>query len=312
MVEFEILEARAQTARSLVPYHAWSLPDGSEWTAFYRVASGFLLRFPDLADYIISADGRHVTCTPALDVSLATAEHLYLNQVLPLVLSKLGKLVFHASAIDAGGFAVAFLAESGRGKSTLAASFAMQGKRFLTDDGLVVERSSTGFEALPSHPSIRLWDDSHERLLEPDAIRAPALDFTTKARFLAGDQLTHCDQTRPLRAAYFLGEGVADQTMFRRMAPTEAMVEWTKHSFLLDVEDQDLIGAHFDHIAALANTLPAFHLDYPRRYEDLPALRAAILDHANQRVSADECLCPANARQRLESPPPSHGPHRRQ
>ena len=44
-----------------------------------------------------------VTCLPAPDVSEATTQHLYLNRVLPLVLSKLGKLVFHASAVEVAG-----------------------------------------------------------------------------------------------------------------------------------------------------------------------------------------------------------------
>jgi hypothetical protein len=47
---------------------------------------------------------------------------------------------------------VVFAAESGRGKSTLAASFAVNGFRFLTDDGLVLEPAGEGYAVLPSHP----------------------------------------------------------------------------------------------------------------------------------------------------------------
>jgi ATP-dependent phosphoenolpyruvate carboxykinase len=52
------------------------------------------------------------------------AQHLCLKQVLPLVLSKQGQRVFHASAVEVEveDGAVVFAAESGRGKSTLAAS----------------------------------------------------------------------------------------------------------------------------------------------------------------------------------------------
>jgi hypothetical protein len=70
------------------------------WTEFHRANGGYLLRFPELGDFQVSADGLTVTCFPAPRVSDATSEHLYLNQVLPLVLSKLGKLVFHASAVE--------------------------------------------------------------------------------------------------------------------------------------------------------------------------------------------------------------------
>ena len=143
-------------------FHTWAFPDGTPWTEFYRENGGYLLRFPDLADFRVSADGLEVTGFPVPGVSESTSQHLYLNQVLPLVLSKLGKLVFHASAVEVPGGAVAFAAESGRGKSTLAASFAVNGFRFLTDDGLVLEPVADGYQVQPSHPSIRLWEDSEE------------------------------------------------------------------------------------------------------------------------------------------------------
>src|SRR5574340_1151913 len=94
-----------------------------------------------------------------------TVEHLYLNQVLPLALSMQGKLVFHASAVEIGEVAVAFMGESGKGKSTLAASFATHGYRFLTDDGLVIEAEDEGHRIVPSHPSLRLWQDSEGALI---------------------------------------------------------------------------------------------------------------------------------------------------
>ena len=282
MVDLTITAERPQGALPGEPFHRLEHTDGTQWTAFFRLESGYLLRFPDLADFAVSSDGKRVDCAPVPEVSPTTIEHLYLNQVLPLALSKQGRHVYHASAVDFGGSAVAFLAASGRGKSTLAASFAVNGYRFLTDDGLMVEQSVDGFVVLPSHPSIRLWDDSHAKLLEPDAKRSPALDFTSKARFMAGDQLTHCDQPRPLRAVYFLGGGDVAQTSIRRLSALQALAEWAKHSFLLDVEDKRLMRAHFDHIVMLANRLPAYHLDYVRRYEDLDNLRSVIVDHANQ------------------------------
>jgi hypothetical protein len=201
--------------------------------------------------------------------------------VLPLVLSKLGKLVFHASAVEVAGGAVAFAAESGRGKSTLAASFAVNGFRFLTDDGLLVETGAQGFDVLPSHPSLRLWADSEAALIAPGHMMAPALSFTSKSRFLAGDELRFCDQSRPLRRVYFLGDGSATALSFQHLSPAEALVEWVKHSFLLDVEERPRLASHFDQVAALANQPIHYRLDYPRRFEDLACVRQAIVEHAS-------------------------------
>jgi len=276
VVDFTIAAATIQLPSTAEPFHNWDFPDGSAWSQFYRTSSGYLIRFPDLADFEVSVDGQHVTAAPVPGVSEATLEHLYLNQVLPLALSKHGKLVFHGSAVELLGGAVAFLAESGRGKSTLAASFAVGGHRFLTDDGLILEQNNGNYVVLPSHPSLRLWEDSEQRLLGGEARTAPTVNYTSKARFLAGSRLAYCGQPKPLLTAYFLGEGGADDISLARLTQTETLIEWAKHSFLLDVDDQSLIGAHFDRIAVLANGVPCFRLDYPRRYDDLSRVIDAV------------------------------------
>ena len=280
MADFRIATARLQARVAIAPFHTWASPDGAPWTEFYRADGGYLLRFPELADFAVSADGLDVICLPAPGVPDATPQHLYLNQVLPLVLSKQGKLVFHASAVEVGDGAIAFAAESGRGKSTLAASFAISGFRFLTDDGLVVEAGAQGFQVLPSHPSIRLWEDSQEALIAPGARTAPALHYTSKARFLAGEDLVFCEQARPLRRVYFLGDGSATTLEFERLSGAEALIEWVKHSYLLDVEEKPRLASHFDQVANLANQPIHYRLDYPRRFEELAFLRQAIVDHA--------------------------------
>ena len=280
MVDFSFAATSAQTPVDLLPFHEWDSPDGTLWMQFFRTETGYLLRFPDMADFQVSADGLAVVCTPAPGVPDGTPEHLYLNQVMPLALSKLGKLVFHASAVEVGNVAVAFVGESGRGKSTLAASFAAAGIRFLTDDGLVLEACGENYQVLPSHPSIRLWEDSQEALVSADAATAPPLHFTSKSRFLAGSDLAFCEQSRPLRRAYFLGDGSAPTLTFQRMGAAEALLEWVKHSFLLDVEEQRLLASHFDQTAKLANQPIYYRLDYPRRFEELASVRQAIVEHA--------------------------------
>ena len=279
MVAFALAAARPQPPMP-APFHAWALPDGTPWTDFHRVGGDYLLRFPELADFRVSADGATVTCDPVPGVPDATTQHLYLNQVLPLALSKHGKLVFHASAVEAAEGAIAFVAGSGRGKSTLAAAFAIAGFRFLTDDGLVVESSEQGHTALPSHPSIRLWEDSEAALIAAGTMAAPALQYTSKSRFLAGEHLEFCAEPRPLRRVYFLGDGSARDIAFRRLSGSEAMIEWVKHSFLLDIEEKPRLASHFDQVARLANEPIHFRLDYPRRFDELARVRRAIVEHA--------------------------------
>jgi hypothetical protein len=218
------------------PFSSWSLPDGTQWSRFYRIEGGYLLRFIDQVDFRVTSDGLEVAAYPAGGVTELTIEHLFLNQVLPLALSRQFQLVVHAGAVEIPGFdeafAVGFVGASGRGKSTLTASFATSGHRFLTDDGLQLEKGERGFLIRPSHASIRLYDDSREALMPDDVTTTPPLDYTCKLRLLADEQVAHCKQTRPLRALYFLGPGKADapsiETVSGRDAPIDRNRQWPR------------------------------------------------------------------------------------
>jgi hypothetical protein len=270
--------AHRQAPCDAAPFYGWELPDGAK-CAFYRQSSGILIRFPGHADFELSADGASVICTPAPSASDATIEHLFLNQVLPLSLNRLGKLVFHGSAVALEAGAISFLGEAGRGKSTLAAAFATDGDPFLTDDGLVLETGNGRYDVEPTHPSLRLWSDSEEKILSGRAQAAPAVSYTPKARLLAGGMLPHCDQPKPLLGAYFLGESTAEAILIRRLRPGETLIEWARNSFLVDIEDKDLLANHFYRIVELANCLPAFVLDYPRQYDRVQTVLDAIRKH---------------------------------
>lgn len=273
------LPERPQAAEPAPPFQTWTQPDQSIWALFHRRGAAYLLRFPGLADFEISADGRSVTCWPAPGTPEASVRHLYLNQALPLALSRQGRLVLHASAIEAQGVAAAFLGPSGRGKSTLAASFATSGSRFLTDDGLQIALHGAQAEVVPSHPSIRLWEDSGQALLAASAPAAPPVHYTRKTRFLAGEGLAFCERPCPLRRAYLLGPGLAAQVSIRPCLASDAFMGMVRNSFLLDIGEQQMLARHFDDIARLANLPIHYHLDYPRNYARLPEVRAAVLRH---------------------------------
>ena len=281
-VQYQTLRERKQRRVTTAAFHNWKMPDGSLWTSFYRCDGGYLLRFPGLADFEVSGDGASVQGWPVPGVAVHTVEHLHLNQVLPLALSRQGQLVLHGSAIDILGNGVAFVGESGRGKSTLAASFATAGGRFLTDDGLHLEWVNGACQIVPSHPSIRLWDDSQKALTDDSTVVAPALDFTSKARLLAGTNIAFCEEALPLHRVYFLGVGAAASVAIEVMKPAEALIEMLKHSFLLDIDAREILSQHFDELSRLAALPIYYRLDYRRCYADLADVREAIRRHASK------------------------------
>ncbi len=260
----------------------WQLEDAVDWLTVSRTQMGdYRLIFGGSIEFEISADGSRIDKPSAIGVSQETVDTLYFNQVLPLALSRQGALVLHASCVEIDDFAVAFVGKSGLGKSTLAASFASNGQRFLTDDGLHVEQRDGEYLVKPSRASIRLWDDSSEALLHDSTVKAPATDYTSKSRFLADQVLMFCDEPRRLRCAYFLGDGSVDLPTIGKIAPAEAMVELVRHAFLLEIEEREALSRQFAQLTNFVNTVKMYRLDYERNFTTLCDVRAAVLAHAS-------------------------------
>ena len=280
MQELHILAPKEQRKLLLTPFHRWTFADLSDWCCFYRVNGNYLLRFPELADFTIDSHTLDVHCTPTPNVSSATITQLYLNQILPVVQSKSGELVFHASAIVADGLAIAFVGITGRGKSTLTASFSNNGFQFLADDGLLIKRLEADYHALPSHASLRLWEDSQAAVLGTTAKPEDPLEYTSKLRFPASHEMPHYNKSCRIRRIYFLGDLETSKIEFRKLSPQEAMVELIKHSFLLDIDDRKTMATHFDAVSKLSTLDVFYRLDYPRNYDELANVRSQILVHA--------------------------------
>lgn len=279
MILFKAMPARAQAALNATPFNRYEFDDGTVWTEFYRSGDGYLLRFPDLADFEVSADGTEVVAHPAEGTDEITVEHLYINQLVPLALSRQGRPAFHASAVTVPGGAVAFLGKTGMGKSTLAASFALQDAEFLTDDALLIEETTDGCLALPSHASVRLWEDSVEALVGDDIPKAHAISYTDKARLLAGDALAYSADPQPLLAAFVLEREDVAAVDIRTLTGLDRYMAWVGNSFLLDIEDHDLLARHFEWTHRISGSVPTFALDYPRDYGILPNVRDAVRRH---------------------------------
>lgn len=258
----------------------WQIEEGVDWLTVDRKLDGaYGLRFAGEIEFRVSFDGTQIDRVDAFPVGQETIDSLYFNQVLPLALSRRGYLVLHAACVETDYGAVAFVGRSGQGKSTLAASFASNGCRFLADDGLQIETTDGAYIVRPSRPSIRLWDDSCNALLPESRSMAPPVDYTRKSRFLADQFLAFCAEPRKLRTVYFLGDGAVESPTITSVTPSEAMVELIRHAFLLDIEEREALSLQFAQLTHLVTNVKTYRLDYARRYDNLPAVRQLVLDH---------------------------------
>jgi hypothetical protein len=259
-------------------YHRWKLASGDDWIRFHRTGDAYVLCFPELARFLVSADGRQVHCHAPRKVPDTTIRHLFWNSVLPFAANAQGATVLHGGAVELDEHAVAFLGATGRGKSTLTAALAAGGYRFLTDDALRVGLSASG-QALagPGQAHVRLWHDS-ERVLAGCATRGE--DAAAKSRVLAGDRFPHCPVERPLCAIYLLGDGGSPVPRFEPVRPAAALLELVQNAFLLDPESPQLLKVQHATLSALVTTVPIFRMHFARSYDSLAAVCRDTVAHA--------------------------------
>lgn len=258
--------------------HHW--PDESGAMSLGRSGEGndLLLRFPGLADFVISEDGRSLGAWPAPETGTETLRHLLLDQVLPRVLAQQGRLVLHAGAVRVGQQAIAFIGETGRGKSTLTASFHAAGFPLLSDDGLVLTQGEDTALARPTYPSLRLWPEAVAGLYARAPDVAPMAHYSTKRRVIMKDITVR--SSLPLAALYVLAAEMEDDAgsiSLTRLSPSAACMEIISNSFLLNVTDRRRAMGLLTVAGRIAEQLPVFSLAYPRRFACLPSVREAIV-----------------------------------
>ncbi len=269
-------------------FHRWPIvandPGSADWLQICETPTGFLLRFPDLADFVLNVSDKSITCTPVRTLPPATLNHLLLDQVLPLVLAETGRCVVHASAVAFNvGQAIAFAAPTGFGKSTLAAALAKSGGRLLTDDGLLVQHRAEGeIECVASYPGVRLWKESSTQLFGSAAEVEQYAHYTPKQRIaLEENAIEVHDGPARLARLYFIGSPEkAKEISIAPLTAREAFLELVKFSFVLDVRNRDRQRANFARFSQLASTAIFFGLNYPRTWEALPEVVDAVRAHA--------------------------------
>jgi hypothetical protein len=260
--------------------HHWTLPNGDLWMSMGRLETDYVFRFPEYADFAMSADGRSVTAFRQPGVPSRTVRHLFLDQVFPILLSRWGHTVLHGSAVTTPHGALAFVGESGRGKSTLAAALVQSGQSLLTDDCLMLRRSDAGPEAIPSYPGLRLWPDVLPAVTGSKTRLPRVTNYSVKRRLGPDNaEIKYSPHPAAIRAIYFLGEPTAEISI-KPIPARRAMIELVKFNYLYDVKDRGALTSQFTGLSALARLPLFFSLVYPTDLAQLAKVCDAILDHA--------------------------------
>lgn len=202
-----------------------------------------------------------------------TIEHCIYDLILPCLMAFDGYLVLHGGLSATGDGAVAFIGESGRGKSTLVAGLHGLGWPLMGDDAFTLKPTDDGYTARSVYASLRLFPDSVESLFPAGHKTAPMAHYSDKRRvsFSAGPQ------SAPLNAIFRLSDA-EPEIRIRQLSMAEACMVLVSNSFILDPEDAAQNKAKFQLASEAAREVPVYDLHYPRQYDRINEVFDAISD----------------------------------
>jgi len=176
-------------------------------------------------------------------VAIEKIRDAHRRTVVPLTLHALGQEVLHASAAAFDAGAVAFCAESGTGKSTVAYMLARRGHSPCADDAVAVEPGLRGPEVIPLPFALRLRPASAAYYGEeagPVEVQQPV------AR-------------RPLAAVCVLQRG-DEGAGIRRLGRAEAFPALLAHAYSFGSQDERRGRRMMEHYLSIASQVPVFHV----------------------------------------------------
>jgi hypothetical protein len=203
---------------------------------------------------LISPRGDRVTCAPP-GVAAWRWQRFLVGRVLPWAAVLRGREVFHASAVRVGDRAIAFVAPTGGGKTSLALRMVLGGAGFVTDDVLALEPAAGQVLAHPGAAILSV------RPAERAAIERG--DWRRLGRVLGSSGKTYVAVERepdplPLGAVYFLSwrSGRAPSIESGGVDPAVLLGS----SFVASVSTPQRLAGLLDVCAAIARDVPLFRV----------------------------------------------------
>ncbi len=264
---------RAELPRELAELYTNMLPGTGEPVPYLtssRCEGGYRLRFHGYADFFVTADGREIRVRAGEGVPASTVEQLLADLVLPRALQLFGRPCLHASAIALPSVgAVAFLGDSGRGKSTLCAALSEHG-RMICDDCLALRVDEHEVTVSPSYPSVRLWADSAGVLVGSDAAALPFATPRLSKRRLARELTV---EPLALRHVVLLEvDDAAPTPALDRLIGLAAVGALARGVLRIDPHDKGLLDAEFRLLTRLVASVAIHRLRFAHRFDQLDQL----------------------------------------
>ncbi len=256
------------------------LEEDGFWTCALYENGAAAVGWKDHFDFVVSPGGSAVRWRRLSEVHDDVLITYLLGQALSFCLVARGIEPLHATSVAVDRGAVAFLGDSGLGKSTLAAALVAHGCRLVTDDVLAVSFEGDLAMAWPSLPRLKLTPESADAVFQ--GRRAlPMNAFTSKMIFtLPREQ--HADQAVPLRALYIITGEASEAVTIRPVTGRAAMLAIVRHTFNDSILHPARARQQLEFARRLASRTAVRALSFARRLPELSTVADRLLADAQQ------------------------------
>ena len=198
------------------------------------------------------------------------------------LLRQRGFLVLHACSVARDGKAVAFVGESGWGKSTLAEYFCQRGYTLLSDDVLAIDtspdahdtRADARAQVIPGYPQIRLRAEAG-RHLRADFDALPVVNEENEKRFTTPDAFP--ERPLPLQQMYLLDPTYAEATRVEPVEQRTALLRLINHTRATNlVKEADFQSQLFRQCERVVQQVPIQRLHRARDLDRLDEIAEQV------------------------------------
>lgn len=256
-----------------------------EWFRHFVLDDGSLyMRWEDLFEFVITADGRRVQCKIMSEAEIESFEAYLTTFALSGALIQQGEEPLHATVVATGGGAVGLIGPSGSGKSTLAAFLIERGGDLVTDDMLRLEFRDDIAVAFPGPHRLKLFKEPAQRILKGALDCGRFNPLTEKFIFRPAPLIDRHNGPRALSALFFLDvppeHGDPNSVSVERLSGVDLFKMIAASTMNSRINLPDRLERQFRFAERVANRVPVYKLMFPRNYDLLDQVADLIAHKA--------------------------------
>jgi len=236
-----------------------------EGNNFIVTKEGVFLFWDDVGKIFVQ-NGNYILVDPIPDIDVNLLRLNILGVSFGVLLHQRGFLVLHASSVSINGQGVAFIGNSGLGKSTIAFSLVQNGHSIISDDVLPIKIDDESIEIYPGFPALKLSKDvlsSKNLKTNPDFQK---YFYPFKNGFL--------NSPLKLKQIFLLEHG--NTMSFSKVNKREALISLIKNSYCIKIFKENEKKQNLIQCAGLTKKIPITRLEYYKSLHELTKLSKII------------------------------------